>query len=109
MTLPELRREDGMIVGYRRSRIARRLRHHLAARLTHLLRPHDWSPWHTDDYEGPGELMEPDDPDSFMPYLSRDSRPGEYGHRSCRRRFCGAFEQRWPEDQAPRLWREKVE
>jgi hypothetical protein len=35
-----------------------------------------------------------------MPYLSRPSRPGEFGTRACRA-DCGAIEMRWPEAQAP--------
>lgn len=105
MSLPVLRREDDMIIG-RTRRPFLRSRWRRIRVLTHcILFGHDFYPWTTDDYDGPGELMDPDDPDSFMPYLSRPSRLGEYGHRSCRRR-CGTFEQRYPEDQAPALWRE---
>lgn len=62
------------------------------------VRGHDWSSWSIDDMDGPGEYMT-DDPDSFMPYCSRDSRPGEFGSRVCRR--CSAIETRWPAGAAP--------
>lgn len=107
MTLPKLRVEDGMIIGRQNGMLWRSHRRHLIARLRCLLVGHDFSSWWTDDYEGPGEVLDPDEPDSFMPYCSRPSRPDEYGHRSCRNR-CGTMEQRWPEREAPRLWREAV-
>lgn len=41
---------------------------------------HRWSEWRIDDYDGPGEEL---DGGGFMPYLSRESRDGEFGMRSC--------------------------
>lgn len=55
---------------------------------------HRWRDWQTDDYDGPGELLVPGDPDSFMPYFSRPARDGEFATRSCR--HCRATEMRRP-------------
>jgi hypothetical protein len=46
--------------------------------------------------DGPGEdiLGENGELLDFMPYLSRDSRDGEFGTRVCRR--CSKTESRWP-------------
>lgn len=62
------------------------------------VRHHDWTTWQIDDYDGPGELLDPADPDSFMPWLSRESRHKEYGSRACAR--CGLWQQREP------IWRD---
>lgn len=75
------------------------------ARLVCLLRGHDFSPWQIDDIDGPGEHMEGG---GFMPYCSRESRPGEFGIRVCRR-HCGTSERRWPEADAPALWRAQID
>jgi hypothetical protein len=60
---------------------------------------HDWSLWAIDDIDGPGEHF---DDGGFMPYLSRPSRPGEFGTRSCR--DCRAVETRWPLREMPPLF-----
>lgn len=106
MTLPALRREGGTIVGHHRRRVLRSRLKHACVALACALRGHDWGEWRVDDYDGPGEYME-GDADSFMPYLSRESRPGEFGTRTCRRR-CGASEHRWPEADAPPFWRDRL-
>lgn len=56
---------------------------------------HQWTPWRIDDYDGPGEQVG-EGPDEWMPLLSRESQPGEWGIRSCTR-DCGAVQIRHPE------------
>lgn len=84
----------------------------LYGQLVCLFRGHQWSWWTCDDYEGPGELTVEGDPDSFMPYLSRRARDGEWAHRGCQRgmwrRNCGISQQRVPEDSAPPLFAGKI-
>lgn len=70
----------------------------LATRARCLLSGHQWTDWHIDDMDGPGEHL----PDGgWMPLLARTSRPGEFGTRACRR-WCGALQTRWPRGTAPR-------
>lgn len=81
-------------------------------RLVCRIRRHEWSEWVCDDYEGPGELMEPDDPDSFMPYCNRRARDGEWASRHCTRggimTGCGWGQERVPADEAPPLFAGKI-
>jgi hypothetical protein len=102
--LPKLRREGEMIVGRTRGRIARSpMRHHLR-RLACVVVGHRWSRWSIDDMDGPGEEI---GGGGFMPYLSRESKPHEFGTRSCKR-LCGTSEARYPLADAPQLWKERM-
>jgi len=67
----------------------------LLRRLRCVLTGHAWSPWHIDDYEGP---MQDIDEDTRIPLCFRESRPNEFGMRSCE---CGAIETRYPFNDAP--------
>jgi hypothetical protein len=106
ITLPEIRREDGCLIGRHSSWtklwVRPRLRQ-IAARIHCRLCGHHWHSFTTDDMHGPGEDID----GFFMPFTSRNSLPGEWGYRTCWRR-CGTFESRWPEDEAPNLWKAKV-
>jgi hypothetical protein len=99
VTWPDLRVEDGLIIGRSSGRLWRRWRRHAWRRLVCWARGHKWGEWMI-DMDGPGEWL---DERSFMPYCSRESRPGEYGLRVCERR-CGTSEARWPTAIAPSGW-----
>lgn len=105
MSLPEIRREDAMLIGYSQRRIRRSRSRHVRILVVCVLRGHAWRGWRIDDVDGPGEDL---GDGAFMPYFSRESRPGEFGLRTCGR-GCGASESRWPEHGAPRAWREAVD
>lgn len=83
---------DELTIKRSSGRIYRRWWRHAWARLRCRLFGHDWSEWLIDDMDGPGEYID-GDPDAFMPYTSRPSRPGEWGMRSCQR-SCGTSEVR---------------
>lgn len=55
------------------------------------VREHDWGPFRTDDYDGPSVEIGNGD---MMPLCSRESRPGEWGIRRCRR--CRVSQMRSP-------------
>lgn len=105
--LPDIRLEadhvGDMLVGYHQRRTLRSIPKHLWASLRCRFRGHEWSPWTLDDMDGPKETIGEGDEEFEIPLLSRESRPGEYGERHCRRR-CGAHEQRYPIAEAPELW-----
>lgn len=87
------------VTGMRTRRVSFRGRwQQLRTRLRCWRQGHDWTPWTIDDMDGPGEHIEGG---GFMPYCSRDSRPGEFGIRSCRN-SCGNVESRWPAHTAPK-------
>lgn len=105
--IPEVRRDDGTIVGRSSGWSKRWVRPRLGQiwqRFTCWVFGHDWSPWEEDDYDGPGEELEEG---GFMPFCRRLSAPGGYGERTCRR-YCGVHEQRYPISDAPIKWAEKV-
>lgn len=99
--------EDGTVTGRSFKRLYRSRIRHLIAWFTCLLHDHDFGEFTIDDLDGPGELLDEDDPDSFMPWTSRPSKPGEFGIRTCRRR-CGAMEVRWPVEEMPGAWRDAL-
>jgi hypothetical protein len=104
MTWPALRIEGNLVIGRVSSQVLSSRRRHALNRIVCMLKGHDWSPWTIDDYEGPGQWMSEED---FMPFFSRNSRANEYGIRVCRR-SCGTSETRYPIDQAPRGWIQRL-